>query len=100
MSDELYPGNVVREGAERECGGGSGGAESSFAAPTLLGCGVCGGRLVEIRGRHPSDKPRQVCPTCLAERMDMIREMSAADYGMAYEAHPNDQAMPQEERRR
>ena len=33
MSDELYPGNVVREGAERECGGGSGGAESSFAAP-------------------------------------------------------------------
>lgn len=40
MSEELYPGKVVREGPERECGGGSGRAESSLAAPH--GCATCG----------------------------------------------------------
>jgi hypothetical protein len=73
----------------KEVAAGEARAESSFAAPQLLGCGMCGGKLVEIRGRHPQEKSRQVCPTCLAERMDQMRNISAADYGMAYEAHPN-----------
>ena len=55
----------------------------------LLGCGVCGGKTAKIRGRHPGDNAREVCPTCLAERMDMINEMSSAHYGMACEAQPN-----------
>lgn len=38
-------------------------------------CGVCGASKVEIRGRHPGDDRREVCPTCLAERMDDIREI-------------------------
>lgn len=43
----------------------------------LLGCGVCGGKMVEIRGRHPEDKPRQVCPTCPAERIDDLLDIHA-----------------------
>ena len=37
-------------------------------------CGVCGGRIVEIRGRYPHTNKRKICPTCLME----IRE-SAID---------------------
>lgn len=42
-------------------------------------CGVCGGTLVLIRGKHPHEDNREVCPTCLAERMDLIRE--TCDFG-------------------
>jgi hypothetical protein len=51
-------------------------------------CNICAGKLIEIRGRYPKDPRREVCPTCLADRMDMIREMSALDYGIAYESIP------------
>ena len=68
---------------------GNGDAGQTLAPVSLLGCGVCGGKMVEIRGRYPRDERRNVCPTCLAERMDMIRELTAADYGMAHEAQPN-----------
>jgi len=54
----------------------------------LPGCGVCGGKTVTIRGRHPHDDRREVCPTCLAERMDMIRDLTDKDYGQAYQAKP------------
>ena len=36
------------------------------------GCPVCGGRLVEIRGRYPDDPKRKVCPTCLQEMIDDV----------------------------
>jgi len=51
----------------------------------LLGCPICGGQLVEIRGRYPGDPVRRVCPTCLQERMDQINEISARNYGVAYQ---------------
>lgn len=60
----------------------------------LLGCGVCGGRMVFVRGRYPGTDNRKVCPTCLADRMDMIRELTSAEYGQAYEAHSNTKAQP------
>ena len=63
--------------------------KSESASASFLGCGVCGGKMVEIRGRHPRDDRRNVCPTCLAERMDMIRELTAPDYGTACEAQRN-----------
>lgn len=63
--------------------------EPAVGSMPLLGCGVCGSKTVKIRGRHPGDNAREVCPTCLAERMDMINEMSSAHYGMACEAQPN-----------
>lgn len=50
-----------------------------------MNCGICGGQMVMIRGRHPQQPKREVCPTCLAERIDMIREMSDRNYGVAYE---------------
>lgn len=45
-----------------------------------MGCPVCGGKLIEIRGKHPGDPKHNVCPTCLAKRMDMIRDMSDPGY--------------------
>jgi hypothetical protein len=50
------------------------------------GCGVCGCRLVEIRGRHPQDFERTVCPTCCAERLDQINHISSHVYGVAAQA--------------
>jgi len=50
------------------------------------GCGICGGRTVEIRGRYPHDPKRNVCPTCCAERLDQIREISDQNYGVTSQA--------------
>jgi hypothetical protein len=50
----------------------------------MRGCGVCGGSLVEIRGRRPGEPPRKVCPTCCAERLDIIREYADREYGQTY----------------
>jgi len=49
-------------------------------------CGICGGVMVSIRGKDPGEPRRPVCPTCLAERMDTIREMTGRDYGVAYQS--------------
>ena len=49
----------------------------------FTGCTVCGGKLVEIRGRHPKDTKREVCPTCLADRLDDINEISSRYYGIS-----------------
>lgn len=54
----------------------AGGVADESPRPALAGCGICGGLLVEIRGRYPHTAKREVCPTCLAERMDQIRELS------------------------
>jgi len=56
---------------------------SSLAGPF---CQTCGGKTVMIRGRYPRDLEREVCPTCLAERMDTIREVADRNYGHAYQA--------------
>jgi len=51
-----------------------------------MNCGICGGNMVNIRGRYPHwEDGREVCPTCLAERMDQIREVADPDYGKAYQ---------------
>ena len=60
-------------------------------AGLIQGCAICGGRMTEARGRHPGDAPRMVCPTCLADKMDMIRELAGQDYGLACSAPPNEQ---------
>lgn len=49
----------------------------------LDGCHVCGGKLTTIRGRHPKDPDREVCPTCLQEKMEDIHERTGPDYGKA-----------------
>ena len=49
-----------------------------------IGCGVCGGTMVFVRGRFAKEPEREVCPTCLAERMDQIREVVHKDYGVAF----------------
>jgi hypothetical protein len=36
-------------------------------------CKYCSGQLVRIRGRYPKEPKREVCPTCLAEKMDDIK---------------------------
>lgn len=47
-------------------------------------CDVCGAEMTLIRGRYPKTDKRWVCPTCLAERMDNIAELSDKNYGRAY----------------
>ena len=64
-------------------------APSSCTVDSFVGCPVCGGKLVTIRGKHPGNPRRVVCPTCLADRMDMIRDMSDPNYGIGCAA--NDQ---------
>jgi len=59
----------------------------------MTGCGVCGGAMALIRGRYPNQDKRLVCPTCLAERMDNIRELTDRDYGKAY-SMPSDSELP------
>ena len=46
-------------------------------------CGVCGGKMALIRGRYPHTDKRSVCPTCLCERMEQIREIADDNYGKA-----------------
>lgn len=53
-----------------------------------MGCGICGEAVVEIRGRYPNTERRKVCPTCLAERMDQIRDVSSSTWGQAAQAFP------------
>jgi len=36
------------------------------------GCEVCGGSLVMIRGKHPKEPDRKVCPTCAVEIIESI----------------------------
>jgi len=52
-------------------------------------CQICGAKTVMIRGKHPrmaGAEKREVCPTCLAERMDQIKDISDRDYGKAWQA--------------
>ena len=48
------------------------------------GCPVCGGELVKIRGRYPGTPEREVCPTCLQERLERIHVETASDWGIGY----------------
>ena len=45
-------------------------------------CPVCGGDMVSIRGKYPNSPKRIVCPTCLADKIDMIRELTDPKRGM------------------
>lgn len=45
-------------------------------------CRCCGMETVDIRGRHPGDPKRKVCPQCLAEKIDQVREILEPTYGM------------------
>lgn len=61
-----------------------------------MSCNICGGVMVEIRGRYPEnhlrrDRTRIVCPTCLADRMDNIREIASPDYGKCCTSDPTPQ---------
>lgn len=48
-------------------------------------CLVCGGKMVEIRGRRSIDQRRVVCPTCISDRLEQINEISARTYGHSHE---------------
>ena len=37
-------------------------------------CDVCGGILHRIRGRHPNEEKRFVCPTCAIESLEYLRD--------------------------
>jgi len=43
-------------------------------------CQCCGNERVIIRGRYPQDSKRIVCPTCLAMRLETIRELVNNDH--------------------
>ncbi len=47
-------------------------------------CDICGGVLVMVRGRYLRDDKRQVCPTCMREKLDIIKEVADDDYRRAY----------------
>ena len=48
-----------------------------------MNCGICGGIMVLIRGMYPKQDKREVCPTCLAEKLDQIRILVDKNYGVA-----------------
>ena len=53
----------------------------------VTGCDMCGGKLATIRGRHPGDVDREVCPTCLAETLDNIKARLADNYNRPQSNH-------------
>lgn len=59
-----------------------------------MNCGICAGQLVLIRGRHPRDAEREVCPVCLADRLDQIREISDKNYGRSCTVRPLETQQP------
>lgn len=46
-------------------------------------CNVCGGEMVLIRGKYPGTDKRYTCPSCTAERLEQIQEISSPYYGQA-----------------
>lgn len=42
---------------------------------------ICGFTLVEIRGRYPDETKREVCATCLQEKVERIHEETSSCYG-------------------
>jgi hypothetical protein len=44
-------------------------------------CHICGCKMVKVRGKNTNDLPRKVCPTCMAEKLEVIREISDWNYG-------------------
>lgn len=52
----------------------------------FISCSCCGGKQVYIRGKHPKDDNRLVCPTCAVERLEQIQTIADKDYGKAYQA--------------
>ena len=50
----------------------------------IKGCGICGGKMVFIRGKYPKDKKRKICPTCTYERLEQIHEISDENHRKAY----------------
>lgn len=57
-------------------------------AVAIHSCGGCGGALTAIRGRYPGSARRMVCPTCLADRLDIIREYADPEYPRQAQANP------------
>ena len=63
--------------------------ESSDTVDSMVGCPRCGGQLATIRGRHPQDPPRAVCPTCLCEQMEFIARQADRAGNWAVECAKN-----------
>jgi hypothetical protein len=70
--------NLVPEPARQD--------KAVFASTELVGCAVCGGKTVSIRGRRPGAGRREVCPTCIAETLDDLRAVISGDNRPAQEA--------------
>lgn len=49
-----------------------------------LSCNICGGLMVEIRGRYPKDERRMVCPTCATEKLESIFNLASPFYGQTF----------------
>lgn len=49
--------------------------QSDVSRRSPPGCWACGGFTVYVRGRHPDEGPREICPTCITERLDAIIEI-------------------------
>jgi hypothetical protein len=45
--------------------------------------------MVLVRGRYPSNDKREVCPTCMREKLDMIKDITSECYGKAYQEGSN-----------
>ena len=59
------------------------------AVDSMVGCPRCGGQLATIRGRHPQDPPRTVCPTCICEQMEFIARQADRAGNWAVECAKN-----------
>lgn len=48
-------------------------------------CDICGGEKAYIRGKHPDEDKRLVCPTCMAETLDDVKDRMGDNYNRACE---------------
>ena len=64
-------------------------APGAATPPPIVGCPVCNGFTVHIRGRRPGDPLREVCPACQADRLADIRELADPCAAIAITASPD-----------
>ncbi len=58
---------------------------ASISNERVEGCGICGGEMAFIRGKHPNDDKRKICPTCSYEKLEQINDISSKEYGKTYQ---------------
>lgn len=58
--------------------------DKEFIESQSIKCGICGHKMIYIRGRPPRMDTRLTCPQCTQERLEQIRQIADPNYGIVY----------------